>query len=149
MNESAYRSSLLSVLAGHSEDAGRRIRLLMENLPPKARSVEFNVLPWQDGEGGFSIRANLDGPDLYVLNKAIDEYAEIFRVIHAQSGFVPDVPMMNGYGEDFDVCNVIVDCAAHWLRSVWQTLRDMQPSIPVTVVCVEGYGTVTPLVLHQ
>ena len=71
MREAEYRTLLVTELSSHTETAASRVGQVLQNLPPKARSLTFEIFPDQDGEGTFSVNAVLDGPDLYVLNKAI------------------------------------------------------------------------------
>ncbi|MCH8045674.1 MAG: hypothetical protein IID44_18340 [Planctomycetes bacterium] len=147
MDELEYRTILSQVLSAHLEPAVRQLTGVLRNLPAKTRGIDIEVFPDQDGEGTFSVRVGLDGPDLYVLNKAIDEWADLFCVRHTEKGLEPPVPLMEPGAESFEVNDIVVDCAAEWVQAVWQALGDPQPTVPVTVVGHDDYGTVTPLIL--
>ena len=97
----------------------------------------------------FDVRAGLDGPDLYLLNKAIDEHADIFEVKMLDEGLVPPVPMVDRDDVDFEVNDTIVDIVAVWLRAVWANVDSSRVPIPVYVEGHDDYGTVTPLELHH
>ena len=149
MTESEFTSALRAVLDSHSVRVTSTMRQLLAALPAKAQSLNFEVFPSQDGEGDFSIRANLDGPDLYVLNKAINEYADLFVVRWTETGVDPPVPIVASTTTEFEVNDVVVDCAASWLRDVWESLGDVECSIPIRIVGHDDYGTSTPIDLHS
>ena len=93
MDETAYRAALRATLDAHDGPALERIRALLAALPEAAREIHVVVFPDQDGEGAFSVHVSLDGPDLYVLNRAIEPHRTLFEVIHGEEGFEPDLPM--------------------------------------------------------
>lgn len=90
-------------LSGHLGSAANRLSQIIKHLPAKTCSIDVNVFPDQDGEGTFTIRVGLDGPDLYVLNKAIDEWADLFDVRHTSTGLEPPVPLVEPGAEGFEV----------------------------------------------
>lgn len=149
MQEQEYQVELSRVLHQQSEAATIRIRALISELPAKAKSLTFEVFPDQDGEGTFAIQGVLDGPDLYVLNKAIRDRAGIVNVVHTPEGLSPPVPLLDPESTDFSVNDVLVDCVAKWLQSVWSSIGEPLPSIPVSIVGHEGFGTITPLLLKS
>jgi hypothetical protein len=147
LTKAEFQAALHDVLAEHAAQALQRIQRTLERIPQNARSLDFEVFASQDGDGAFDVRATLDGPDLYVLNKAIAESAEVLGVTVTAAGMSPPVPAVDAEVVDFDVNDAIVDCVALWLQSLWRKLKPRQPAIPVTVVCHDGYGTLTPLKL--
>lgn len=149
MTQSEFRAALQAVLAEHSSEAARRIQSTLTRIPPQARALAFEVFTSQDGEGMFSVRAALDGPDLYLLNKAIDQTADIFEVQMLETGLEPAVPMVDRDEVDFEVNDTIVDTVAAWLRGVWATVDSSRLRIPVHIDGHDGYGTITPLQLHD
>jgi hypothetical protein len=149
MDEAEYRTLLAAELALHTTDAASRVRHIIENLPAKARSLAFEIIPDQDGEGTFSVQATLDGPDLYVLNKAIRPYAEVFGVRHTSEGIEPPVPYLDPFDVDFEVNEVLVDTVARWMQSVWQVASAPASMVPVSVTGHDGYGSITPLTLYR
>lgn len=148
MTRSEFQATLRAVLADHARDAANRIQLTLARIPPKALALEFEIFTSQDGEGMFSVRMGLEGPDAYLLNKAIDESADIFKVKMLEEGYVPPVPMVDPDAVEFDVNDTIVDTVAVWLQSVWSTVNSSALRIPVRIDGHDDYGTVTPLQLR-
>ena len=147
MDGSQYQRILLKVLGEHSVAAKQKIAGLIRKLPAKAVQIEFGIFPDQDGEGTFSVVISLDGPDNYVLNKAIEEFRTIFDVLHTPAGFVPDLPMFDPDKSEFDVNDVIVDSAAIWIKDLWDDTALGVSPIPGLIFGDEGYGTTTPISL--
>lgn len=141
MDETAYRAALRATLDAHDGPALERIGALLAALPEAAREIHVVVFPDQDGEGAFSVRVSLDGPDLYVLNRAIEPHRTLFKVVHGEEGFEPDLPMF-GRDPGFSVQDAIVDTAADWIEALWP--RAGQAPIPVMIYGDEDYGPSTP-----
>ena len=109
MIESEYKIELRTVLDNYSAQTIELLNETLKAIPEKVQEVEITIFPDQDGEGTFSIRTLLSGPDLYVLNKAIEKTAELFNVKHTPNGLEPSVPLMDPFDEEFDVNNVLCD----------------------------------------
>ena len=140
MTQTEYQEELQAVLADHSADATRRIQQLLSRIPAQTRSLVFEVFPTQDADGCFDVRATLAGPDLYVLNQAIADRADIFEVSFTDTGVEPVVPLVDPEDVDFDVNDTIVDVVAMWLRAIWATVDSSSLRIPVRVEGHDGYG---------
>ena len=69
MSEEEFIAELLKSLEKHSDNAREQIPRLIESLPQTATRLDLQIFPAQDGDGIFNIRASVDGPDLYVINK--------------------------------------------------------------------------------
>ena len=150
MDEDAYRDELLSILRRHSEHAGATLRSLAAALPEKARSMHIVVHVGQEADGLFDVMAHLDGPDLFVLNRAIQDYRRLFETRYVESGGVhPPVPTFDPFEQPFEVNDIIVDVATDWLRGLWSDLRDTRFDLPVTVFGEDGYGAKGPVVLSR
>lgn len=147
MTEAELKNALSRVLVEYSRDAFERIRHVIGNLPEKARSLSFEIFPSQDGDGFFAVQANLDGPDLYVLNKQLGEEAEIFCPRHLKDGLEPAIPLVDPFEANYAVNDLVVDTVAAWLADLWRGIDSTQVSIPVFVVGHDDYGTVTPIEL--
>ena len=80
MTKTQYMIILKDILNRYTQDAIAKINRIKQILPEKARSVEVGIHPTQDEEGIFSIMIHLIGPDLYVLNKVIEPYRELFGI---------------------------------------------------------------------
>lgn len=107
------------MLGQHSDKAQARLAALIAALPEKAREIHVGVFPDQDGEGTFSVVVNLDGPDLYVLNKAVDAHRTLLDVRQTATGFTPAVPTFSVDEPDFVVQDAVVDTAADWVEALW------------------------------
>ena len=149
MDEKEYQELLSQVLSAHNAKAANQIRLIIDSLPEKATSLDLQIFPCQEEEGAFSVRAGLDGPDLVVLNQAIDHCADIFEVIYTEDGFEPDVPMLDPFDCDFPISDTIADCVARWLKDTWTSLDNVQSPIPVKITSPDGYGTIAPIQLQK
>ncbi|TWT67589.1 DUF6389 family protein [Allorhodopirellula solitaria] len=149
MSESEFIAELTVVLDGQSDTARAQIPLLLASLPEPATRLDLQVFPAQDGDGFFTVRASVDGPNLYVINKAIDTYADLFDAKYTENGVQPPIPIVDCFDVDYPVNDIVVDCAANWLRTVWQSLGNIECRVPVVIVGNDGYGTVTPVELHS
>ncbi|MEO1188689.1 MAG: DUF6389 family protein [Pseudomonadota bacterium] len=144
MDAERYAVELLTILRNHSKQALETFTAADEKLPDKATGVSVGIHPGQDGEGQFDIWIHLEGPDLYVLNKAIAPHRILFEVERGTGGFIPDVPMFDPFDTDFDVNDVIVDTSLQWLQEIWPAFDGRMKTLPVTVFGEDGYGTKTP-----
>lgn len=147
MTQSDYEAELLRILRAHDATARATLTALIAALPPKAREIHIVVFPDQDGEGTFSVVASLEGPDLFVLNKAIEGHRYLFDVRHTEDGIEPEVPLFGSDEAGFDVQNVIVDTAMQWVGELWDACGRGRSPLPGLVYGEEGYGTREPLVL--
>jgi len=145
MNSDEYITELTASLTKHTESVGAKIDALLGHIPEKALRLNIEIFPSQDGEGDFSVRASLDGPDLFVLNKAIAPYADLIQVIHTPQGFDPDVPMVDPFDTEFEVNDVLTDCVAKWISDIWHASGPRSISIPVSIVGHDDYGQTTPI----
>ncbi|EMI46296.1 DUF6389 family protein [Rhodopirellula sp. SWK7] len=148
MTESEFIAELTAALDRQSEPVRAQLPQLLAALPERATRLDLEIFPAQDGDGFFTVRASVDGPDLYVINKAIGSHAALFDTKYTESGVEPPIPIVDCFDVDYPVNHIIVDCTAKWLQSVWQSLRDVHCRVPVLVVGHEGYGTATPIELH-
>ncbi|MCV6803085.1 DUF6389 family protein [Achromobacter ruhlandii] len=143
MNQHDYQTALRRELDAHTDAALRVLAGLFPRLPEKAREIQFGIFPDQDGEGTFSVVIGLDGPDLYVLNKAIEGHRNLFDVVHGETGLTPPVPMF-GRDPGFCVQDVIADTAADWIEALWERGGRVVSPLPACIYADEDYGTTTP-----
>ena len=130
MTQSDYEAELLRILRAHDATARATLTALIAALPPKAREIHIVVFPDQDGEGTFSVVASLEGPDLFVLNKAIEGHRYLFDVRHTEDGIEPEVPLFGSDEAGFDVQNVIVDTAMQWVGELWDACGRGRSPLP-------------------
>ncbi|MDQ8034184.1 MAG: DUF6389 family protein [Bordetella sp.] len=149
MTQADYRQALLAILDQHRDAARATLLALIAALPERAREIHFAIHPDQDGEGTFSIVASLDGPDLFVLNRAVEPHRYLFDVRHTERGVEPEVPMFAPGETDFDVQDTIVDTAMEWVESLWNACARNHTPLPGMVYGEEGYGTREPILLAR
>ena len=148
MEEKEYRIELRKVLDENSSYALRNLNATIQSLPEKTKSIEIMIFPDQDGEGTFEVRVSLSGPDLYVLNKAINASANLINVIHTSEGLKPNVPLMDSFDSSFEVNDVLSDVVGDWLKSIWSQSDNENIKLPVTIVADEDYGINLPIKLN-
>lgn len=147
MTESEYTAEVRSILDGHTGEARSQLAKLPGLLPDTAKSIELTIFVDQDGEGFLTVRTALDGPDLYVINKAIEDCALLFDTKMVDGEMVPPMPLMDPFDEDFSVHDALTDCAANWLVAIWNEADHTSIGIPVTIVSHDEYGSRTPIEL--
>jgi hypothetical protein len=109
MKEEEYKIELRKVLDQNSSIALKNLNATIQSIPEKTKSIEIIIFPDQDGEGTFGVRVSLSDPDLYVLNKAINNTADLINVIHTSEGLKPNVPLMDPCESSFEVNDVLSD----------------------------------------
>ncbi|NMK48640.1 DUF6389 family protein [Achromobacter sp. Bel] len=144
MNRQDYQAALRRVLDQHSDKAQARLTALIAALPEKAREIHVGIFPDQDGEGTFSVVVSLEGPDLYVLNKAVDAHRTLFDVRHTASGVTPAVPMFGLDEPAFVVQDAIVDTTADWIEALWANVGRGKSPLPGLIYGDEDAGTSMP-----
>jgi len=149
MTPDEYVKQVNAVLSEHTAQAATRLAAALELVPPKTQAAEIEIFVDQDGEGFLGVRVGLVGSDLFVLNRAIAAHAELFTTRMTQSGLEPPLPLMAARRETFSVHDVLTDCAASWVRSVWRQTDRAGFHLPLTVVSHDGYGTTTPFDLSH
>lgn len=149
LDRTDYEARLLEVLRQQTDAAVVTLRNIAAVLPPKVRGLALVVYPAQDPDGSFDIMVHLDGPDLYVLNKAIESHRCIFQTRIVDGRRQPDLPHFDPFDQPFSVNDAIVDAAMVWLQEVWTVVGGFDPAIPATVAGDEGYGTKPRIALAQ
>jgi hypothetical protein len=149
MTEHEFKTEFDAALVRHSDAARAKILHLLETLPERATQLDFVVFPSQDGDGFFTIRASVEGPDLYLINRAIESHADLLDTKYTESGVEPPIPIVDPFDVEFAVNDLLVDCVARWLHHVWQSLGNVLCRVPVFVVGDDDFGSVTPLELHR
>lgn len=147
MTESEYTTEVRSILDGHTDEARSKLAKLPGLLPDTARAIELTIFIDQDGEGFLTVSVALDGADLHVINKAIEDCALLFDTKVVDGEMVPPMPLMDPFDEDFSVHDALTDCAADWLITVWGGVDNHAIGIPVTIISHDGYGSRTPIEL--
>ncbi len=143
MDENNYKQELLSILRKHSEQAIRTLKEMDKVLPDKAKEVHIGIHPNQEPDGLFTIMVHLDGPDLYVLNKAIGDYRKLFDVKFVDGQLEPKVPLFDPFDEGFSVNDAIVDTSFVWVEEIWNVFGGTANKLPTLIFGADDYGTST------
>jgi hypothetical protein len=146
MQQHEYIKAVQGVLEQHTQRAIMQLRQALDSLPGTASAITIDVMVDQGTEGFLTVRVGVEGPDLHVLNKAIAPYASLFDTVMTETGLSPDLPLMEG--NEFNVGDVLTDCATNWVREVWQQASHTANGLPVSIVSSEGYGQFLPLSLR-
>lgn len=141
MDATSYSRELLSILHEHSAQALEVLRAFDKALPEKARAIDIVVHVSQDPDGLFTVMIHLDGPDLYVLNKAIHDHRTLFAVRYTDGRVTPKVPLFDSLNPPFEVNDVIVDTCIEWVKELWIGFGGVKRDLPARVWGEEGYGT--------
>ncbi|MEO9298304.1 DUF6389 family protein [Devosia alba] len=141
MDEAHYRDELLSILRMNSAKALETLQAFDAALPEKARAIQIMVHPDQDDSGMFAVLIHLNGPDLYVLNKAISNCRYLFEARYVDGKLETEVPLFDPEIVPFQVNDVIVDTAIIWVQELWKTFGGTKAGLPASVFGEEDYGT--------
>lgn len=142
-----YIESVRIVLEGSSERAKARLVAAIPLVPSTAKELTIDIFIDQDGEGFLGVQLSLGGPDLYVINQVIRDHSELFETRMTESGLEPPLPLTDPVKENFSVHDVLTDCAAEWISSVWKQLDSSGLKIPVFIRSHDEYGTNLPIQL--
>lgn len=147
MTAAEYKTEVRSILDAHTSEARSQLAKLPGLLPNTTKSIDLMISIDQDGEGFLTVRISLDGPDLHVVNKQIEDCAVLFDTVMGSEGLEPPLPLMDPFDEEFSVHDELADCAADWLVDVMQEVDCKSFGVPFTIVTEEGYGSRTPIKL--
>lgn len=148
MTKHDYQDALRRALDAHTAAALHTLAGMFARLPGKAREIQFGIFPDQGGEGTFSVVIGLEGPDLYVLNKAIEGYRNLFDVVHGEAGLEPPLPLFSTEPA-FCVQDAIADAAAGWVETLWDQAGRAVSPLPAMVYAQDDYGTDLPRALSR
>jgi hypothetical protein len=153
-----HRAALEAALAASTPSARARLAAIRAALPPEARGVDVGIIMDADGEGAVSVLLYLDGPDSYVLQKAIKPYWQLF-----ESGFeprtvdgaiIPAVPMLDPEISDEDDDGAAALLPVHassaevcreWIAGLWAEFGGMGLPARAFLDCGIGPQDVRPL----
>ncbi|MEM6661418.1 MAG: DUF6389 family protein [Pseudomonadota bacterium] len=150
MDEEDYCSALKSALASKREELVIKFSTLMEHLPAKTVDIGIGIHTGQDPDGSFTVMAHLGGPDLYALNKAVEQHRTLFEVPRNALGKPPlELPFLDSFDESFEVGDVLVDEVANWLVSVCSNVDRHGFEGPIRAYGGDAYGTKSEWILKS
>ena len=146
MDIDSYQQLLRTYLRQHRSAALAVLEKLDICLPEKARKITIMVHLPQDPDGTFTVMVHLDGPDLFVLNKAIAQCRVLFSTEIVDDKTATDLPLFDPFDLPFSVNDVIVDTASVWTGELWRAVLQNPAmrrisALPALVVGEDGYGT--------
>lgn len=133
MTEENYRKELINALNREKESIISNINSFLQKIPTEAVRINIIISPGQDGEGEFSIYGGLNGPDLYVLNKKIEEWTWIIEVKHGPNGYEPNVPMVDPFSIEYDVNDIIEEIIIKWINDYWDEIDDSKVEVGISI----------------
>lgn len=148
MERDEYIDAVKRVLEASTSSARAKLVAAIPLIPTTTKDVSLEIFVDQDGEGFLEVQLSLDGPDLYVLNQAVKDHAELFATRMSETRLEPPLPLMNPFNEKFSVHDALTDCAAEWISSVWRQLDSSSLQIPVFVCSHDEHGTNLPIRLR-
>ena len=133
MTEDEYTKKLLESFDREKNSILSNINSFLQKIPEKAVRVNIIISSSQDGEGDFCIHRGLNGPDLYVLNKKVEDWTNILDIKHGVNGFEPDFPMVDPFSIDFYVNDVIEKVFIKWFDDNWDKIDDSQVNVAISI----------------
>lgn len=133
MTEDEYTKKLLESFDREKNSILSNINSFLQKIPEKAVRVNIIISSSQDGEGDFCIHGGLNGPDLYVLNKKVEDWTNILDIKHGVNGFEPDFPMVDPFSIDFYVNDVIEKVFIKWFDDNWDKIDDSQVNVAISI----------------
>ena len=135
-----YRDVLRARFSAEDEAALARLHRAVDALPSKTERLLIGVHLSQDEEGGFHIRMHAAGPDQYVLNRAIAEWAVLFEGrTFAFVGTPANMPMFDPFDLPFPVAETLVEESIAWLERLWARAAFTGLPCPVEVFAEDGW----------
>ncbi|GGX39061.1 hypothetical protein GCM10007385_02500 [Tateyamaria omphalii] len=132
-NLALFSEALKARLAEDEVHALEHLNKAFENMHPKVRRLDVCIHMDQDAEGAISLMLHPEGPDVFVLDKAIAEHRNTFDAF-VPTGLEPDMPFER---TEATVAQVIEICGA-WVSDLWQKLPTTARQLPATVVFREA-----------
>ncbi len=136
----SYADCLTEILASYDGFSRSQIAGVLSHLPEMATGLHFGIHPEQGGEGGFSVLIDVQGPDSYVINKAVSDYRYLFTVKRVPGGLNVAVPFFYSDDVDFEVNDVIADTTMEWVTRLWGLVGRGYPSLEVLAFCEDDWG---------
>lgn len=133
MTEEEYKNKLLESLDREKASILSNINSFLQKIPSEAVRVNIIISSSQDGEGDFCIHGGLNGPDLYVLNKKVENWTNILDIKHGINGFEPDFPMVDPFSIDFYVNDVVEKVFVKWFDDNYIEIDDSKVNVGISI----------------
>lgn len=133
MTEEKYRQELKSSLDREKSRIISRLNAFLNKVPSEAVRINIIISPSQDGEGDFSIYGGLNGPNLYSLNKKVQDWTSILNIRNTPVGFQPSFPMVDPFNSSFYVNDVIEEVCIKWFQDHWEEIDEECVKVAISI----------------
>lgn len=145
MTKQEFEKQLHESLEKNKSEISKNLDRLIQNLTDKITGIGIGIFPSQDGDGYFNIYTNANGPDLYVRQQEIKEFANLFNPQFSQNGIEPFIPIVDDpFDIEFDVNDSIVDNVSKWFQSTFSD-KKYPENVSFKIYGSDGYGTLGTL----
>jgi len=132
MNEKAeYQSKLLGAMQSCNQSAIENIQGAIANWPVKATAFSFDTFIDQDAEGFVSVIITPDGPDSYVLCKAIEGFRDLFDVQVVDGKLNHALPLFDPDDVQFDIRTAVSETAFQWITFLIELVGKESFPVPI------------------
>lgn len=128
-----YTKELIEALNREKDSILSNINSFLQKIPTEAVRVNIIISPSQDGEGDFCIHCGLNGPNLYVLNKTVEDWTNILDIKHGINGFEPNFPMVDPFSVEFNTNDIIEKTCIEWINSHWEEIDDTKVDVAISM----------------
>ncbi len=133
MTEEDYKNKLIEALDREKDAMLSNLNSFLQNIPPEAVRVNIIIASSQDGEGDFCIHGGLNGPNLYGLNKKVEDWTSILDIKHGVNGFEPDFPMVDSFSIDFYVNDIVEKVFVQWFDDNYSEIDDSKVNVGISI----------------
>lgn len=133
MTEENYKTELINSLNREKSSIISNINSFLQKIPIEAVRVNIIISPGQDGEGQFDIHGGLNGPDLYVLNKKVQDWTNILDIRHGINGLEPDFPIVDSFSVEYYVNDIIEEVCTKWINDNWNQIDSSKVNVGISI----------------
>lgn len=133
MTEEEYKNKLIEALDREKNSILSNINSFLQKIPAEAVRINIIISPSQDGEGDFCIHGGLNGPNLYSLNKKIEDWTSILEIKHSTKGLEPNFPMVDPFSTDYYVNDIIEKVCIKWIDDRWDEIDDSKVNVAISM----------------
>ncbi|MEO9953131.1 DUF6389 family protein [Nonlabens sp.] len=133
MTEKTYEEELYKSFDKEKVLILKNLNSFLRQVPPEAIRVNIIISPNQEGDGSFCIHGGLNGPNLYVLNKQVEDWNTIIVIKNTSLGFDLDFPMLDPFSLDFYANDVIDQVFIKWFDDHWNEIDDSKITVAISI----------------
>ena len=133
MTKENYIKELINALNREKSTILSNLNSFLQKIPHEAVRVNIIISTSQDGEGDFCIHGGLNGPDLYHLNKKVEDWTNILEIKKGTNGFKPDFPMVDPFSIDYYVNDLIEKEFIKWYDTNYSEIDDSKVNVGISI----------------